>query len=59
MGQLVSGYLDFAKRKSERKIPMTMEEEISEPIMREIRCLEKLIDDLTKGKSMEKIKRKG
>lgn len=34
-------------------------EEITEPVMREIRCLDKLIDDLAKGKSMEKILRKG
>jgi hypothetical protein len=33
-------------------------EEIEEPIMREIRYLDKLIDELAKGKSMEKILRK-
>ena len=33
-------------------------EEIEEPIMREIRCLDKLIDELAKGKAMEKILRK-
>ncbi len=33
-------------------------EEIEEPIMREIRYLDKLIDELTKGKPMEKILRK-
>ena len=32
-------------------------EEIEEPIMREIRYLDKLIDELAKGKSMEKILR--
>jgi hypothetical protein len=32
-------------------------EEIKEPIMREIRYLDKLIDELAKGKSMEKILR--
>ncbi|SDX81162.1 Virulence protein RhuM family protein [Eubacterium barkeri] len=26
MGQLVSGYLDFAERQAERKVPMTMED---------------------------------
>ena len=26
MGQLVSGYLDFAQRQAEREIPMTMED---------------------------------
>ena len=26
MGQLVSGYLDFAERQAEREIPMTMED---------------------------------
>lgn len=33
-------------------------EEIEEPIMREIRYLDKLIDELAKGKSMDKILRK-
>ncbi len=33
-------------------------EEIEEPLMREIRYLDKLIDELAKGKSMEKILRK-
>ena len=33
-------------------------EEIKEPIMREIRYLDKLIDELAKGKTMEKILRK-
>jgi hypothetical protein len=33
-------------------------EEIAEPIMREIRYLDKLIDELAKGKAMEKILRK-
>jgi hypothetical protein len=33
-------------------------EEIQEPIMREIRYLDKLIDELAKGKAMEKILRK-
>jgi hypothetical protein len=33
-------------------------EEIQEPTMREIRYLDKLIDELAKGKSMEKILRK-
>lgn len=32
-------------------------EEIEEPTMREIRYLDKLIDELAKGKSMEKILR--
>lgn len=32
--------------------------EIEEPIMREIRYLDKLIDELAKGKAMEKILRK-
>ena len=32
-------------------------EEIKEPVMREIRYLDKLIDELAKGKSMEKILR--
>jgi hypothetical protein len=34
-------------------------EDIKEPIMQEIRYLDKLIDELAKGKSMEKILRKG
>lgn len=33
-------------------------EEIEDPLMREIRYLDKLIDELSKGKSMEKILRK-
>lgn len=33
-------------------------EEIKEPTMREIRYLDKLIDELAKGKTMEKILRK-
>lgn len=33
-------------------------EEIQEPLMREIRYLDKLIDELAKGKTMEKILRK-
>jgi len=34
-------------------------EAIEEPTMREIRCLDKLIDELAKGKPMEKILRQG
>ena len=33
-------------------------EDIKEPIMREIRYLDKLIDELAKGKAMDKILRK-
>ena len=33
-------------------------EEIQEPLMQEIRYLDKLVDELAKGKSMEKILRK-
>jgi hypothetical protein len=33
-------------------------EEIEEPTMREIRYLDKLIDELAKGRTMEKILRK-
>ena len=33
-------------------------EEIDEPLMREIRYLDKLVDELAKGKAMEKILRK-
>jgi len=33
-------------------------EEIEEPVMREIRYLDKLVDELAKGKAMEKILRK-
>jgi hypothetical protein len=32
-------------------------EEIEEPLMREIRYLDKLVDELAKGKAMEKVKR--
>ena len=34
-------------------------EEIEEPLMQEIRYLDKLIDELAKGKAMEKVLRKG
>jgi len=34
-------------------------EEVAEPLMREIRYLDKLIDELAKGKAMEKILRRG
>jgi hypothetical protein len=33
-------------------------EEIEDPLMQEIRYLDKLIDELSKGKAMEKILRK-
>lgn len=33
-------------------------EEVKEPLMRAIRCLDKLVDELAKGKSMEKILRR-
>ena len=33
-------------------------EDIEDPLMREIRYLDKLVDELAKGKSMEKILRK-
>ncbi|MBB5036082.1 DUF2200 domain-containing protein [Prosthecobacter dejongeii] len=32
-------------------------EEVEDPTMREIRCLDKLVDELAKGKAMEKILR--
>jgi hypothetical protein len=32
-------------------------EEVADPLMRKIRCLDKLIDELAKGKAMEKILR--
>jgi hypothetical protein len=34
-------------------------EEVEDPLMRKIRYLDKLIDELAKGKSMEKILRRG
>lgn len=34
-------------------------EDVEEPLMREIRTLDKLIDELAKGKAMEKILRSG
>ncbi len=34
-------------------------EEIEDPLLREIRYLDKLVDELAKGKSMEQILRKG
>ena len=33
-------------------------EEVEDPLMREIRYLDKLVDELAKGKSMEQILRK-
>src|SRR5215208_2020838 len=33
-------------------------EEIEDPLMKKIRCLDKLIDELAKGKAMEKILRR-
>ena len=33
-------------------------EEIEDPLMRNIRCLDKLVDELARGKSVEKIKRR-
>lgn len=30
-------------------------EDIEEPLMRDIRCLDKLVDELAKGKTVEKI----
>jgi hypothetical protein len=33
-------------------------EDIEEPVMREIRCLDKLIDELARGKPMDKILRR-
>lgn len=33
-------------------------EDVKEPTMREIRCLDKLIDELARGKAMDKILRK-
>lgn len=33
-------------------------ENIEEPLMRDIRCLDKLVDELARGRSMEKILRK-
>ena len=32
-------------------------EEIEDPLMRKIRCLDKLVDELAKGRPMEKIRR--
>lgn len=32
-------------------------EEVEDPLMQKIRCLDKLIDELAKGKAMEKILR--
>lgn len=34
-------------------------EEVSDPLMRKIRCLDKLIDELARGRPMEKILRPG
>ena len=33
-------------------------EEIQDPLMHQIRCLDKLVDELAKGRPMEKILRK-
>lgn len=34
-------------------------EEIEDPLMRQIRCLDKMVDELSKGRAMEKILRSG
>lgn len=34
-------------------------QEITDPLMRDIRCLDKLVDDLAKGKPLEKVLPKG
>ena len=38
--------------------PAQVAEEIQDPLMHKIRCLDKLIDELAKGKTMDKILRK-
>ena len=32
-------------------------QDVEDPLMRQIRCLDKLVDELAKGKAMERIKR--
>jgi hypothetical protein len=34
-------------------------EDVDDPLMRQIRCLDKLVDELAKGKAMEKVLRAG
>lgn len=46
------------RKKITGKICGVRVEEIEEPLMQEIRYLDKLVDELAKGKSMEKILRK-
>jgi hypothetical protein len=48
-------YIAKAERKGRTK---TEVDEIKDPLMREIRYLDKLLDELAKGKAMEKILRK-
>ena len=50
--------LDFAAYKGEEKLASMRVESIGDPLMREIRILDKLVDELAKGKPMEKVLRK-
>ena len=51
--------LDFAAYKGEEKFASMRVESIGDPLMREIRILDKLVDELAKGKAMEQIMRIG
>ena len=51
-------HLNEARRQVTGKVCGVRVEEIEDPLMREIRCLDKLIDELAKGRPMEKILRK-
>ena len=47
-------YVAKAQKKGRAKAEV---DEIKDPVMREIRYLDKLVDELARGKAMEKIKR--
>lgn len=51
-------YLNENRKKIKGKICGVQVEEIEEPLMQEIRYLDKLIDELAKGKAMDTILRK-
>ena len=57
--EITAGYVQGSLRLGKlRVLGGVRVEQIEEPMMREIRTLDKLIDELAKGKAMEKILRK-
>ena len=49
--------MNLARARITGKVCGVRVEEIQDPLMREIRCLDKLVDELAKGKPMEQILR--